>query len=539
MQLFDFNIGREGDWSHDFGVEIGTWLRNNGPELLEAAQDPANLTLGAAALAGSTLSCALGVALGAKTLHATRDAVGSRPGEVDLGTLKERPLHYLTSPPVRLGWKDRVSGGLQVVGPPGAGKTVLFLDMATKGLLQGHTVVVFEQDGDLVEQLLEYDGPLERDGRVFLFDPADRRTMKWNPLAGDPEQVGQRMVDTLNSISDSHDFYKNLGEDVCRNLTALALAYAGHTGQQPHVKMLLGFLSDHDGLESKLSAQRDEAGRVRVRATFLEDGGDLKVWLEQEFLSWDRKTRLNYLLGFRNLLRKLLSSDKVIEALTPEPGEATLDLGEALSTGGLVILKASSRDFGIEASEFLLSCLLQAFQQETLRRDQRRRRPVEAYIDEAHVILGRKNTTVADSFGRWVVQARKFNVAAHIGHQSFHQLPETLQGTLDTSMRNKILFGGLHDADARHAQALLGHVKRRKIEYREVEGGRSGSGSRQKFTRTVEEPYYSLSEIESLPARRAILRARKGEVQLPPRTVHVGAPISPRQFGKKFRGGDS
>lgn len=536
MQYIEFNTARVGEWSGEFGARVGTWLREDGPEFLEAAQDPANLVIAAIVLAGAVLSVLLVVMLGSKMLRAIGGALYSRPGEAILGVLRERPLHYLINPAVRLDWKDRVEGGVQMVGPPGAGKTVLCLIMAITGLLRGRTVVVFEQDGDLAERLAAYvRWLLGLFGKFFVFDPADARGMKWNPLAGEREQVIQRIIDTISSVSDSHEFYENLGEDVCRNLVALALVYAEYTGQQPHMEMLLDFLSDHEGLEGKLHVQRDAAGRSQVRAPFVE--GKLKTWLEQEFLAWDQRTRIQYLLGLRNLLRKLLSGEKVVEALTPEPGEATLHLGEALSSGGLVIFKASSIDLGGESSQFLLSCGLQVLQQESLARSSPRR-PVEVYIDEAHGILGEQNTKVAASFGRWAVQARKYNVAAHIGHQSFAQLPEALQGTLDSSVRNKVIFGGLHDADARHAQALLGHTKRRKVEYREMEGA-GGARRQQKITHTVEEPYYPLSEIESLPKRRVILRATRGEVQLPPRTLHVSKPLSIEKFIKKYLGGKS
>lgn len=536
MQTVDFNIARVGEWSSEFGAKAGTWLRENGPKYLEAAQDPANLVLAAVVLAGIVLSTVLAIVLVAKILRAIRDALYSRPGEAILGVLRERPLHYLINPAVRLNWKDRVEGGLQMVGPPGSGKTVLCLIMAITGLLRGRTVVVFEHDGDLAERLAAYAGrPLRLFGKGFVFDPADSMSMKWNPLAGDREQVIQQIVDTISSVSDSHEFYQNLDEDVCRNLVALALVYAGYTGQQPHMEMLLDFLSDHESLEDKLHVQRDGPGKVRVSAPFVE--GKLKTWLEQEFLVWDQRTRIQYLLGLRNLLRKLLSGDKVVEALTPEPGEATLHLGEALSSGGLVVFKASSKDLGSESSQFLLSCGLQILQQESLARSSPRR-PVEVYVDEAHAILGQQNTKVAESFGRWVVQARKYNVAAHIGHQSFAQLPKTLQGTLDSSMRNKVIFGGLHGGDARHAQALLGHTRRRKVEYRDMEGA-GGARRKQKITHTVEEPYYPLSEIESLPKRRVILRATRGEVQLPPRTLHVSKPLSIEKFIKKYLGGRS
>lgn len=534
--LFESNIARRmGEWSSESGAEVGTWLRENGPELLEVAQDPANLVPAATALSGTALSAPLAIMLGAKTLRTTRDALHSRPGEVVLGALRERRLHYLTNPPVRLDWQDRVGGGVQMVGPPKAGKTMLCLIKALNGLLEGRTVVVIEQDGDLAERLLEYAWPLRLFGKLFVFDPADPASMKWNPLAGDREQVIQRVIDTMSSVSGSHEFYENLGEDVSRNLVALALDYAEHTGQQPHMKMLLGFLSNHEDLEDKLHVQRDAAGRAQVRATFVQ--GDLKTWLEQEFLAWNQAKRLDYLLGLRNLLRKLLSGKKVVEALTPQPGEATLHLGEALSSSGLVVFKASSKDLGGESSQFLLSCGLQTLQQESLARSTTRW-PAEVYIDEAHAILGRQNTKVAESFRRWVVQARKYNVAAHIGHQSFAQLPEDLQGTLDSSMRTKMIFGGLHGDDARHAQALLGHTKRRKVEYREVEGA-GGARRQQKSTRTVEEPYYPLSEIESLPKRRVILRSTKGEVQLPPRTLQVNKPLPVEKFAKKYLGGKS
>ncbi len=522
------------DDSHGVVYDAGMWLADHWSEISTVASDPVSLTTGAGAVVAGGVATLAGVRLGLSGIRSGVEALHGTPGDIRLGSLREKPAHRVTDPPVKLGFKDLCAGGVQVVGPPGQGKTTLLQSMALSHLLQGHTVVVIEADSDLGENLASYVGRLGLTDRFFRFDPSTKNSLKWNPLAGDTELAVRRAVDTISSVSKGHEFFESLNQDVLRHMVALACGYAKHVGGEATVALLLRLLADTNSLESILETGTDGSGRPKVGATFLT--GDLKDWCEQEFLLWSEKTRREYLLGLRNVLRGLLSSDRVVDALTPKNDETTIDLDRALNSGGLILFKVSSAEFGRVAGRTLLTWALQHVQQATLGRAMPRR-PICVMLDEAHVVLGSRNSAAAESYAEWFVQSRKFGCAPHVGYQSFSQLPDQLSDVLDSAARNKIFFGGLHHEDAHHAQELLGHTLRRREEIREIPSEIFlAPARRQKSYRTAEEPFLTLSEIENLPVGRCICRLLKNGRLLPPAIVRVKTPASPKRMFSRVPG---
>lgn len=497
------------------GYEAGRWLAEHGQEIAASVSDPTNLAISAAALASAGTAGALGTKLGVRGLRAGWSALHGRPGEVRLGVRREKLHDHLFDPPVGMRFEDARKGGVVLVGPTGQGKTTAAETIAVRALLWGHTVVLLESDGDLGPRLLSRARNLGLAERTFCFDASARRTMKWNPLSGDKDEVVRQAVDTIESVSaNNHGFYKDFNKAVMRSMTRLACAYATHSGTEATIELVLWLLTDQRALEREvLNSAKNEVGEIEVRAPFVR--GELKTWLEQEFLSWSPRLRGEYLVGLRNLLAELLPDERVVDALCPKHGDPTLDLRAALNSGGLVVFRAPSDAVGQATAQTLLTWGLQRLQQETLARSAPSR-PAWGMLDEAHVVLGEHNTAAARSYSRWFVQVRRFNLAPLLGYQSFYQLPDVLRKVLDASARNKLIFGGLHGDDAEHAQDLLGHTVRRREEIREVSGGPFAPARRQKVTSSVEEPYYSMSEIENLPQGYCFIRSVRGKHQPPP-----------------------
>ena len=523
----------------------GRWVAEHGAEISGFFSDPANLILPAALLALATIALALALKLVLRALRAVWEVLHARPGRITLGVRREKPLHYLTDPPVGIAFEDARKGGLVLVGPTGQGKTTALLLILLQALLRGHTVVLLEADGDLGLRLLKYARAVGLGKRCYHLDPGAPDSWRWNPLSGDPERAVRRAVNTVVGVSQNHPFFGALNENVTRQMTRLTIAYATHAGTEPTLGLLLRFLTDKKRLEDVLESGTDAAGDPEVRAPFVD--ADLKVWLEQEYLSWSPKVRGEYLLGLRNFLRSLLSGERVAELLSPESGERTIEVGRALESGGLLVFRCTSDEVGEVESQTVLSWAQQAIQQETLGRGGPAR-PVWSAIDEAHVILGHHNTATAQSYSRWFVQARKFGVVPVLGYQSFFQLPDSLRKTMAGSARNKLVFGGLHADDARHAQELLGHTTRRKTETRtSSSGGPFSPKTTQEVTTSVEEPYYTLPEVEDLPVGHCFYRGVRGKDQPPPARVKFGrlpsvrrlrgrAPGVPKKHPKRRRG---
>lgn len=493
------------------------WAAEHRDEIFAFASDPVNLIVLAASLVAVAVSVVLVLKLAFRAMRVAWDALHARPGEVTLGVRRGEPLHHLTEPPVRIAFEDARKGGIVLVGPTGQGKTTALLLILVQALLWGHTVVLLEADGNLGLRLLKYAGAMGLGDRCFHFDPGAPDSWKWNPLSGDPERAVRRAVNTILSVSQNHPFFGGLNENVMRQMTKLTIAYAAHAGSEPTLVLLLRLLTDHRFLDGLLDVAPDAAGAPEVRAPFVDR--DLKVWLEQEYLSWSPKVRGEYLLGLRNFLRSLVSSERVAEMLSPGPGERGIDVRRVLGSGGLLVFRCTSDEVGEVESQTILSWAQQTIQQETLSRSAPMR-PVWSTIDEAHVILGNHNTATAQSYSRWFVQSRKFGVVPMLGYQSFFQLPDSLRKAIAASARNKLIFGGLHGDDAEHAQDLLGHTTRRKTETRKMStGGPFAPKRTQEVTAFVEGPYYSLSGVETLPVGYCFFRGVRGKRQLPPFVV--------------------
>ncbi len=514
--------------------QAGRWAAEHKEEIFDFVSDPVNLVVIVALLAAVAGTIMLLLKLGIKALRSAWDALNVRPGQITLGVQRGELLHHLTDPPVRIAFEDARKGGVVLVGPTGQGKTTALLLMLVQALLQGHTVILLEADGNLGLRLLKYARAIGLGKRCFHFDPSTSNSWKWNPLSGDPERAVRRAVNTVLSVSQNHPFFGGLNENVMRQMTKLTIAYAGHAGLEPTLGLLLRLLTDHKYLCALLDVAPDATGEPEVHASFVDV--ELKTWLEQEYLSWNPKVRGEYLLGLRNFLRSLMSSERVAEMLSPEAGERTIDVGRVLDSGGLLIFRCTSDEVGEIESQTILSWAQQTIQQETMGRSGPMR-PVWSAIDEAHVILGNHNTATAQSYSRWFVQSRKFGVVPVLGYQSFFQLPDSLRKTIAGSARNKLIFGGLHGDDAKHAQELLGHTTRRKTETREAStGGPFSPKSIQKVTTPVEEPYYSLPEVEDLPVGYCFFKGVRGKRQPPPAMVKFGKLPSIRKLLDKAPG---
>lgn len=507
----------------------GRWLADHREEIVAFVSDPVNLTMLVVLLVAVCVALVLALKSGLNVLRATWAALHAEPGEVTLGVRRELLIDRLAGPSVKLAFGDARKGGIIFVGPTGQGKTTVLLLVLLQALRWGHTVIVLEADGNLGLRLLKYARAMGLGKRCFHFDPSVPDAWRWNPLSGEPERAVRRAVNTVLSVSQNHPFFGGLNENVMRQMTRLTISYAAHAGSEPTLELLLRLLTDNRFLDEILDFGPGDTEAPEIRAAFVT--GDLKVWLEQEYLSWSPRVRGEYLLGLRNFLRSLLSDERLVEMLCPRAGEPTIDVRGALNSGGLLVFRCASNEVGEVESQTILSWVQQTIQQETLGRSTPMR-PVWSTIDEAHVVLGSHNTATAQSYSRWFVQSRKFGVVPLLGYQSFFQLPDSLRKVIAGSARNKLIFGGLHGDDARHAQELLGHTIRRKTETRRTSTGGllTPKSTTQEVTTSIEEPYYPLTRVETLPVGYCFFKGVRGKRQPPPAMVKLGKLPSVRRL---------
>src|SRR5215204_1516984 len=131
--------------SDDRFYDLGVRLRESGPEVLAAAQDPSTWAIGTAALFGVGASAAAVHKGSGRALDLAHRALFRRPGEVLVGQRRVRPFG---TAPLYIPLSDRFTG-LQMVAPMGQAKTSTFEWLAFQDLLSGLSVFVVQTEGDL------------------------------------------------------------------------------------------------------------------------------------------------------------------------------------------------------------------------------------------------------------------------------------------------------------------------------------------------------------------------------------------------------
>ena len=468
-------------WMDDPGpvYDAARWMVENGPWMIEAAQDPANLPVIGGVAALSVGGAALGVK-GASAGYQGAQRLAAGPGGVVLGHRRVGIADYLLNPLVTMSRRDRESGML-VLGPTGSGKTTFFQPIVVQDLMQGTNVFILEIFGDLGSSVLPYARKSEIP--TFVFDASDPNSLKWNFLAGgSKEEVAQRAAAVMESITDD-PYYGESNYAVTYNFVSLAWDFALARRREPDLALLEILLTDRAFLERALQSTRTD------RRT--------RVWFEQGYLSWSDRTRNERTDGIRNRLSKLLSNPAAKRSLCPQSGDELLDLREALSyPGALTVMRFPVTALGSAAARTAAAMAFRMMQDITYERGFGPKEgawPLSNYLDEAHTLIGRGTKAALEYTGDWATLIRKYGVANTVAFQGFDVLPPTLGGVLETNLRSLVVAGGLSPRDARRVQEAFGTQEVYVEDERRTHGPSGHSHSRGR--RRAEEYRYSMDDL--------------------------------------------
>jgi hypothetical protein len=423
------------------------------PEYLDALQSP--VTYAGVAAAGGL---AYGAALGAR--RAAR-YVGSEPGDVFLGRRIQTARDAFLKRLVIAHWPDRTHH-YELVGPTGSGKTTALLPMAVQDLLNGHTVVTEEIYGDFGTTLIPYAIAM---GRPFLiFDPSIDGSLRWNPLAGEDDDVVGDFSSTVEGLfRNNHEFYGAFNGDAARAFARLAREYARRVGGEADLALFGLLLTDRAFLYRVLNVKVDAEGYQKnqtVGAPWV--GRETRSWFDSEYLRWSDKLRVDYLASLKNWVRKLLQTKAARRALCPRPNDLTLDLDAALSMGGvLVVLRSPVTAVKEEPARAIVRFLTKSIQDLTLRRRESYWPvpPLALYLDELPTLVGR-DFGDAMSAAQWMALVRKQNVSVTVAHQGGALIGDVLAGAVDTNARSTLFAGGLGAEDLLRAQRAAGYEEK-------------------------------------------------------------------------------
>lgn len=526
--------------------DAGRWLIENHDRLGQTfgpSTAPLYAVAGAAgfAVAGGALWAATkGVKAGRLSLR--RNLTG-RPGEVALGFGRGGRGDWLLNPPVFQRLADRFTH-TQVVGPTRQGKTTFLLSLAAQDLASGLSVFSIEISGDFAYGLADHARAADRP--VYLFDCSNPETsVKWNPLAGDPIEAAERTVSAMLTVgASSEEFFRQVNTMVLREVVYTAIACSARIEEEATLDTVFRFLTDVPYRNHALGLSRPKKGDpARITTPALDGQPDTRRWWETVFFGiWTDRQRYDFTTGLQAAIKNLLGNPVAKGMLCPKANERQVRLEEALSTGSVVVFRVSQGAVGEVTARFVGALVLHHFQQATLER-RGVLYPVMAYLDEIHLLLGDRDSPLARSFAGWLPAVGKYNVGVHAAYQGFGMVDDHLMQVFENNLRNKIVFGGLGDRDARVAQAMMGFEERVVRDIRTTRPALSWAapGSVSVGKREMSRPRWEVWDIRAIPRGRALFQAvvdgrlqepRLFEILRPPKPGNKD-PRHPREKGGK------
>ena len=412
---------------------------------------------------------------------------------------------------------------VQVIGPTGGGKTTVLVNAAYQNLKEGLGVFALETGGDFVEQLVPYARHLGRP--VFDFDTSDPGSWKWNPLEGDPIRSAERVATAMiAAIGAKHEYFKNHNEMMLRAMVLAAHAWSAKSGKPPTLQTVMR-IADDDAFrreaidaheeEPPRGARKGETGKITVLSDHLPDFAKT-FWQDRFYGTMSKPEKEDYTGGMKNAISKLLMRPEVAALLCPtgEEGEKVLKLKEALELGGLVVMRMPLGETGDETAQALSVWAMHAFQAIVLERCRQTAHPVMAYFDEVHNTLGLEMSVGAEKFGRFVTQARHYNVGIVCSYQGYALVPRELRPIFAINLRTKLIAGGLDPEAAEVAQKILSNDP---ITVKSQTHSTDSGPNRRSESAKVEELYrWSVDEIISVPLGQWLcVRVAGGLTQYP------------------------
>lgn len=307
---------------------------------------------------------------------------------------------------------------LHLLGPTGVGKSTLLVQMAIADLRAGRGLVMLDPKGDLVQAVLERI-PERRRRDVIVLDPADTsRPVGLNPLRSATGASAEVVVENLVGLFKSlyrHSWGPRL-DDILR---AALLTLAGSDGStlcevaliltDPNYRRrLVGPLDDPVGLES--------------------------FWGWYEALSdAERQTVVGPVLNkvraftMRPTVRSIIGQSK-----------PTLDLGDVLSSGKVLLCSLASGLLGEEAASLLGALIVAELWHATTARagtPEARRRPVMAYLDEFQHFVH-----LPTPMPSMLAEARGLGLGLTLAHQHLDQLGDEAKHAVLANTRSRVVF---------------------------------------------------------------------------------------------------
>ena len=338
-----------------------------------------------------------------------------------------------------------------VVGPTRCGKTatilkpIIFSILLAKKKGQKVGLTIIEPKGDVARMVKEMSEEMGLNDQLVYIDPLyPNETDKINVMRGDKNDVAEATVAVLKSLFGKQDaFFATVQELSSRKVTLLLKELYEN---DMDIMDVLANLRDADLLKQNVETHRQRFGNTEL-VTFFDNellgSGQLAEKYRQ------------FIVGLRSQLENITSNDYLRAIVT---GKSDIDLDEHLREGNILAVNSALGKLGKSGDAFGMFIAMH-MQLASFRRPGTERTRVPHYL-----IIDEYSRYINPDVERFLSIAAEYRVGLIAAIQSLSQL-EVEAGTISgramknailTSMRNKIVFGGLEYADAEEVTKMMG-----------------------------------------------------------------------------------
>lgn len=332
-----------------------------------------------------------------------------------------------------------------IVGPTGSGKTFGVIKPIAWQVLKyivkkkkiGLTIV--EPKGDLAEDVASWCKKLNLP--YVYINPLDTNSKKFNPLQGDAQVVAESTRTVLKKLFGKQEaFFAQVQETSARNTILLLKRLYGDDLDLHDVVQIL---RDQEKLKAEVEKLEQTAG----------SNDDLVQYFQKETLGSLKSEYQKFAMGLRMQLEDLLGNDMLKEVIT---GDSDINFDEHLEKGGILIVNTAMGPLG-KLGDAFGTFIVMHLQNAVFRRpgNEHTRTPHVLIIDEAPRYIN-------PDFERLLTIGRSFRCACVLAIQSLGQLQldekKAFMNIVMSNCRNKVIFGGVDEEDARKFEREFGQV---------------------------------------------------------------------------------
>lgn len=306
---------------------------------------------------------------------------------------------YLLQPVIN----DRRFSHTWVIGKTGVGKSTALIRWAVDDILNDQGLAFFDPHGDAAEEILAH-VPRRRRDHVIYMNPSEL-CIGLNPFDTVPEERKAFVASALTDSIKAAWGYEDMATPVLDQML--------FNGARAMMDMPEGTLV---GLKFLLTSA-DYRKRVIAQ---IKDPAIRDFWAVEFQQHMTERERRERTLSTLNKLGALIA-DPVIRRTIGQP-RSTIDFGEIMASGKILIVSLPQGQLGIEKSALIGSLLMSQFQLAALSRGDDRR-PFHIYADECHHFA-------PGALAEMLSGIRKFGVSLVLAHQYMEQLPLKLRAAL-------------------------------------------------------------------------------------------------------------